>query len=82
MPSWVGMLNIPTKGTVHATEDSNKMLGIEMAKYKAFQSQNFNEEIKTLWTEENHKAVITALKKPDSKICFHGHGSIFFIVTA
>lgn len=63
--------------------ESNELLGMEMAEHKAFQSQNFNEEIKTLYTEETHKAVVSTLKTTHySKTCFHCHESPFFSVTA
>lgn len=69
--------------TAHKVE-SNELLGMEMAEHKAFQSQNFNEEIKTLYTEETHKAAVSTLKTTThySKTCFHCHESTFFGVTA
>lgn len=55
-------LSIPKyRHTAHKVE-SNELLGMEMAEHTAFWSQNFNEEIKTLHTEETHKAVASTLK--------------------
>lgn len=56
-------LTVPTTDTLHTRQESRKPPGIEMVKHKAFQSQNFNEEIKTLYTEKTHKAVVNTLKK-------------------
>lgn len=53
-----------------------------MAEHKAFQSQNFNEQIKALYTEETHKAVVSTFKKTVQKHVSTAIESIFFNVTA
>lgn len=55
-------LSIPTTDTAHEAE-INKPPGGGKAQHKAFRPQNFNEEIKTLYAEETHKAVVNTFKK-------------------
>lgn len=51
-----------------------------MAGFKEFLSQNFNEEVKMLYAEESHKAVVNTLKETIQKHIFTAIESIFFNV--